>query len=284
MPCCLCPQGHCTTPLANPCHCLAAGLCHARMLCCQRPSRRRQTDRQRQAHAEAESQRSSPASLLLRQPARTCINVTTRAVTADSYLTSPRRRLEWCQPPGLLFPYPHRPAQQLQGTVSKLSLVEDSGPKAALTLPSPTHVPSLAPLHPQGMGRRARDKHGKSRTITPELVPVRQRANAPRVLPLAAIPHTGTAYPLSISASLQLGAPSGCVHFDKKSRRGQVRDCKYLACCSRLIAGSWDQAFPRNCTVALQDRTVTTLQHTSAFKCRTLQSYRTDFAFNSLRL
>lgn len=115
-----------------------------------------------------EKQPGFPAAL----PAQTCINVTVKAARADSYLASPCRRLERCQPPGLLFPYPHRPAQQLQGTVSKLSLVEDSGPKAASTLPSPTHVPSLAPLHPWGTGRRAWDKHGKSRMITPELVPV----------------------------------------------------------------------------------------------------------------
>lgn len=164
-------KGHCITPLANHSHCLAAGLCHARMPPCQRPHQRRQTDRQAETGTRGgrvtEKQPGFPAAL----PAQTCINVTVKAARADSYLASPCRRLERCQPPGLLFPYPHRPAQQLQGTVSKLSLVEDSGPKAASTLPSSTHVPLLTPLHPWGTGRRAWDKH-KSRTITPELVPV----------------------------------------------------------------------------------------------------------------
>lgn len=151
----------------------------------------------------------------------------------------------------------------------------------------PTSHRSL-PCIPRAWGRRAWDKHGKSKTITPELVPVAQRANAPQALPLAAIPRMGTARPLHIcfpaAGSQRLRAASGCVHFDTKSRRAHVSDCKYLACCSRLIAGSWDQAFPRNCTVALQDKTVTTLQHTSAFERRTLQFYRTVFPFNSLRL
>lgn len=111
---------------------------------------------------------------------------------------------------------------------------------------------------------RAWDKHSKTRTVTP--VPVAQSTNAPRALPLAAIPCTRTARPLCIcfptAGSQRLRAPSGCVHFDTKSRRVQVRDCKYLACCSSFIAGSWDQVFSCNGTVALQDRTVMTLQHT----------------------
>lgn len=181
--------------------------------------------------------------------------------------------------PRAFVPYPRRPEQQFQGTAAKPSLGEDLGPKPSSTLPSSTHVPSLASLPPRCTGGRQWDQHGKSRIIIPELVPVAQRANTPRALPLAAIPCAETAHPLLIcfpaAGSWRPRAPSGCVYVDTQSRRAQVSDGEYLACC-------WEQPFPHNSTIALQD--LTTPQHSSALERSTLPSCRTDFPFNSLRL
>lgn len=177
--------------------------------------------------------------------------------------------------PGLLFPYPHRPATAIAldafKAVSGGGLWSKGSVDTALSHRRPI-ARSPASL---GHGKKGMGQPWRVQDVTPELVPVTQKANAPQALPLAAVPCAGTARPLRIcflaAGSQRLRAPSGFVHCDTKGRRAQVSDCKHLARCSRLIAGSSHQVSPSNGTVASEDRTVPTLQHTSVFKHRTLQ-------------
>lgn len=224
-----------------------------------------------------EKQPGSPAA----PPARTCINVTATAATAARLSRFPAPQAGVLPAPRAFVSISTQPS----AAIARDSFKTVSGPKGssdtALSHPCPIARYSAS----SGHGKTGMGQTWQVQDITPELVPVTQRANAPRVPPSAAIPCTGTACPLHIcllaAGSQRLRAPSSCVHFDTKGRRAQVSDCKYLARRSRLTAGSWDQALPRNCTVASQDRTVPTLQHTSDFKRRTLYS-PTEHIFPSI--
>ena len=78
------------TALANPSHCLAAGLRRAGTPRCQGPlgGTDRQTGRQRQAGVEAESRRSSLASPLLRQPGHA--SMSRRGLRRQAVISLPR--------------------------------------------------------------------------------------------------------------------------------------------------------------------------------------------------
>lgn len=240
------------------------------MLRWQRPHRRRQTDRQTGTGKRRGSHREAA---WLPQCSTSPGMHHCHGKGCDSRQLSHCPAAGWKgASPRLLFPNPHRPAQPLQGTVPKPALAEDSGPKAVqpCSLPPASHH-SLP--YPQGLGRGTRNKHGKSRTITPELLPVAPRANAP---PSTALGCGGTAH--TLPGTLQLGAsgselPAAASTWTRK----QTSTGQWLLHKDRWELGPGSSLKSRG---SFTDRTLVT-QHTSALKRRTPRSYRIDLPLQS---